>query len=176
MMLFLAIAIAGFVLVAGAFLFGHDHDAGHDGGADHGDASHEGDATISIFSTKVLATLFMGFGASAAIARHYGMGYLQASLTGILCGLLVAALMYWLLNVFLSQQASSLVSTSSAVGRPGTVTVSIGTDSLGEVGIDLDGNYTTCAAQSESGGPIPKGRTVRVVRTLGSALVVRPEL
>src|ERR1051325_9361170 len=87
MLVFVAIAIASFILVGGSFLFGHDHDVGHD----HGDAGHDtdtggGEPTVSIFSTKVLGTLFMGFGAAGAIGSLYGMSHLAASLIGFCLG------------------------------------------------------------------------------------------
>ncbi len=173
MLIFLAIAFAGFILVAGSFFFGHDHDVGHD--HDGGDAGHDGDATISIFSTKVLATLLMGFGAAGAIATSYQVDYLVASLIGLLNGMLLGGLMYAILGFFYKQQASSLVSTSSAVGCSGTVTVSIAADGMGEVGVDVEGQYAVYVARSRDGGPIPKGSTVRVVRTVGSQLVVEKE-
>ncbi|MBI5388103.1 MAG: hypothetical protein HZA90_25845 [Verrucomicrobia bacterium] len=178
MLIFTSIAIAAFLLVAGSFLFGHDHDVGHD--HDGGDAGHDGDAsdgepTISIFSTKVVATLFMGFGAAGAIARSYQMGYLTASIIGLLSGVVLGGVMYGILTVFVRQQASSLVSTSSAVGCTGTVTVSIGENSLGEVGLDVQGQYATYLARSRDGASIAKGQLVRVVKTMGSELVVETE-
>src|SRR5437867_3760007 len=123
MLVFVAIALAAFILVAGAFLFGHDHDTGHD----HGDSSHDVDAggepTISIFSTKAIGTLLMGFGAAGAIAMHYGLSHIPASLIGLVCGLVLGSLMYGIQVLFYKQQASSLVPTSSALGCTGTVTV-----------------------------------------------------
>jgi membrane protein implicated in regulation of membrane protease activity len=178
MLIFTAIAVAAFILVAGSFLFGHDHDAGHDhdhgDGGDGGDASG-GDATISIFSTKVVATLFMGFGAAGAIARSYQMSYLASSLIGLLSGVLLGAFMYAILSMFVRQQASSLVATSSAIGCAGTVTVSIGENSCGEVGLEVQGQYATYLARTPDGRAIAKGHTVRVVKTVGSQLVVEPE-
>lgn len=174
MLIFTAIALAAFILVAGSFFFGHDHDVGHDhDGGDGGDAS-DGEPTISIFSTKVVATLFMGFGAAGAIARSYNMGYLSSSLIGLLSGVVLGGVMYAILTVFIRQQASSIVSTSSAVGCVGTVTVSIGENSAGEVGVDVQGQYGSYLARSRDGRPIAKGLPVRVVQTVGSQLVVEP--
>jgi len=174
MLIFITIAISAFILVAGSFLFGHDHDMGHDGGHDGGDTGGD-EPTISIFSMKVLATLLMGFGAAGAIAKQYHADYLVASLIGLGFGGLLGGLMYAILNIFYKQQASSLVPTCSAVGRSGTVTVSIGANSLGEVGLDLEGQYATCVARSKDGSAIAKGSSVRVVKTLGSQLVVEQE-
>lgn len=175
MIIFIAIAIGAFILVAGSFIFGHDHDMGHD----HGDLGHDlgvdSEPTISFFSTKTLATLLMGFGAAGAIAKHYGMGYVGASLVGLLCGGVLGVLMALILNVFYRQQASSLVATSSTLGCSGTVTVSIPENGLGEVSLNVEGQYTTYSASSKDAGPITKGQTVRVVRNLGSQLIVEKE-
>src|SRR6185436_20074679 len=100
MLIFVAIAVAAFILVAGSFLFGHEHDAGHD----HSGLSHDfgvgGEPTISVFSTKSLGTLLMGFGAAAAIAMHYGLSYIPASLIGLVCGLVLGSLMFLIQLVF----------------------------------------------------------------------------
>jgi membrane-bound ClpP family serine protease len=175
MLIFTAIAISAFILVAGSFLFGHDHDTGDDHDAGHDGDSAGDEATISIFSTKVLATLLMGFGAAGAIARYYKVGLVPASFIGVGFGVFLGGLMYGILSVFYKQQASSLVPTSSAVGCSGTVTVSIGANSLGEVSLDLQGQYATYLARSKDGSPISKGLTVRVVKTVGSQLVVEQE-
>jgi membrane protein implicated in regulation of membrane protease activity len=175
MIIFIAIAIGAFILVAGSFIFGHDHDMGHD----HGDLGHDlgvdSEPTISFFSTKTLATLLMGFGASGAIAMHYGMSSIGASLVGLFCGVILAVLMAFVLNLFYGQQASSLVATSSAVGCTGTVTVSIPENGLGEVSLNVEGQYTTYSASARDGGSLAKGQLVRVVRSLGSQLVVEKE-
>ncbi len=167
-MIFVSIAFAAFIIVAGSFLFGHDHDADHDAG----DAGNE--ATISIFSTKVIATLLMGFGAAGAIAKTYGASNLIASLIGLLSGMVLGAITLLILDFLYKQQASSLVPTDAAVGRTGTVTVSIPSTGQGEVGLQVNGQYCTYSASS-TGGEIPKGQMVRVVRTLGSQLVVEKE-
>ena len=171
MIIFISLALGAFILVAGSFLFGHDVDHDTDGGHDAG-----GDeSTVSIFSTKVLGTMIMGFGAAGAISTHYGATYLIASLIGVLCGVLLAAIVYGILEIFYTQQSTSLVATSSAVGCTGAVTVSIGESALGEVGLYLEGQYRTFSATSGDGKPIAKGQTVQVVRTVGSHLVVERE-
>jgi membrane protein implicated in regulation of membrane protease activity len=172
MLVFVAIAVASFILVAGSFLFGHDHDVGHD----HGDLGHDGgEATISIFSTKVLGTIFMGFGAAGSIASIYGLSHLAASLIGLVCGAVLGGAMYLVVGVFYSQQASSLIPTSAAVGCTGAVTVSIGAGQIGEVGVSVESQYGTYSASSLDGNPIPKGQIVRVVKARGSHLVVEKE-
>src|SRR5262245_9229469 len=175
MLVFLAIAVAAFILVAGSFLFGHEHDVGHEHDADHGVDVRAGEPTIRIFSTKVLGTLLMGFGAAGAIATYYGANRLVASLIGLFCGVVLSGLMYLILAIFYKQQASSLIPTDRTVGCCGTVSVSIGADSIGEIGLSVDGQYLTLSASSKDGTAIPKGQRVRVVRTMGSHVIVEKE-
>lgn len=176
MLIFISIAIAAFIIVAGSFIFGHDHDAGHDhAGGGHDAAGGDSEPTISVFSAKVIATLLMGFGAAGAIACHYELGYLAASLIGLFCGILLGGVMYLVLALFYEQQASSLVPTSSAVGCTGRVTVSISEGAQGEVGLQMEGQYCTFLASSGDGHAIAKGQPVRVIKTLGSQLVVIKE-
>ncbi len=175
MMIFSAIAIASFILVAGAFLFGHDHDVGADHDLGHDADAGGDDATVSIFSTKVIGSVLMGFGAAGAIARFYGLSYMVSSLLGVVAGVLLAAVMYGVLSVFYKQQASSLVPSSSAVGRSGTVTVTIGEGAMGEIGLTLNGTYSTYSASAKDGQAIAKGQVVRVVKNLGSHLIVEKE-
>jgi membrane protein implicated in regulation of membrane protease activity len=173
MLVFAAIAMAAFIIVAGSFFFGHDHDLGHDHDVGHGLDAGDAEPTVSVFSVKVLATMLMGFGTAGAIAKYYQASYIVASLVGVLFGLVLALVMYLILELFYKQQASSLVPTESAVGRTGTVTVSIGEGSMGEVGVYVDGQYLNYSASAGDNRPIPKGQAVRVVRTVGSHLIVQ---
>jgi len=174
-LIFLSIAIGSFIIIAGSFLFGHDHDTDHaDAGhvGDGHDLSHDMEPTISFFSVKVLATLTMGFGAAGAIARQYGADYLVSSLIGLGTGLILSLIMYFLLDLIYKQQASSLVQTASAVGQTGIVQTSVDRDAPGEISLTLGGQYLTYIAKSSKGVAIAKGRTVRVVGVVGSQLVV----
>jgi membrane-bound ClpP family serine protease len=176
MVIFVSIAIAAFLLVAGSFLFGHDHDVGHDISHDH-DAAHadlasDNEPTISIFSTKVIFTLIMGFGAAGAVARYYGANLALSSGIGLVFGVFLALVMYGILHVIYSQQASSVMSVSSLIGCGGSVTVSIDKDAVGEVSILAQGQYNVQPAISVNGEPIAKMSNVKVVNISGGKLVV----
>lgn len=166
MLIFGSIAIAFFILMVGGFLFGHDHD-GADHSIDHGDIS-----TVSIFSVKVIATFGMGFGAAGALASYYKQDQVISSLIGIGFGFLLAGAMYLFLNLMARQQSSSLVETSSLIGQTGTVTVAISENGSGEVAVSSAGNYATYSARASNEKSIPKGKSIRVVRTSGSLLLV----
>lgn len=175
MLIFIAIAIGSFLIVAGSFLFGHDHDSG-DAHADHGpgghDISHDMEPTISFFSIKVIGTLTMGFGAAGAIARQYGADYLGSSLWGVATGAALSFVMYLILRVIYSQQASSLVQTSSVIGQQAVVTVPIDADRAGEIELFTGGQHMTYLARAAKGKEIAKGRTVKVVDVAGGELIV----
>jgi len=178
-LIFIAIALASFILLAGSFFFGHDHDTDH-ADVSHGldghdlshDLSHDMEPTISFFSVKVIATLTMGFGAAGAIARQYGADYLVASFIGLGTGIALSLAMYFVLELIYRQQSSSLVTTSSAVGQTGIVQTGIAPNALGEVSLNVSGQYMTYLAKGSGPKEIPKGRTVKVVGLIGSQLIV----
>jgi membrane protein implicated in regulation of membrane protease activity len=172
-LIFIAIALAGFILVAGGFLFGGDHDLGHDIGHDFSHDVHpESEGTISIFSTKVLGTFVMGFGAAGAIAQFYKLTYPQSSLVGLAAGVVLGAVMYIILLVFVREQASSLNSPEVVIGCVGVVTTSIDSNAVGEVGVSAGGEYRNYSARATGAQSIEKGRRVRVVRIVGGVLLV----
>jgi len=176
MLIFVCITAAGFILLVGGSFFGHDHDVDHDPGGhfDHGhDAGHDAEPTVSIFSTKVIGSFLMGFGAGGAIAAFYGAGPLTASLIGLGVGFLISLLMYWVMRLIYSQQSTSIVTTDTAVGEIGAVTIAIGRNGTGEVAITLRGQHRSFLARSADTNAIAKGRRVQVVHTTGSQLVVR---
>lgn len=177
MLVFLAIATVGFLWLAMSLVFGHDHEVEHEVGHDIDHADHDigHDAPIvSFFSSKVFATLIMGFGAAGAIACYEGENWLSASLWGIGSGLILSLVMYGMMCMLYSQQASSLIPTSSTVGKQGEVTVSIGDNATGEVGLTVNESYITYAARSADGKSIPRGQIVAVNEVVGSTLIVRP--
>jgi membrane protein implicated in regulation of membrane protease activity len=141
---------------------------GHGGGPDTG-------GIISIFSTRVVFTFIMGFGAAGAIANAYGADNLIASLIGIAAGVVLGAIMYGIMLLFVEQQASSIIPADSLVGCTGTVTVPIDKDSLGEIGVSVAGEYRAFAARLQGSGTLEKGHTVRIVGMTGSVLTVAQE-
>ena len=182
MLTFFAITVAGILLVAGGALFGHDHDHdghGFDHGADHGadhgshDADHGNMPTVSIFSTKVVGTFVMGFGAAGFLATYNRMDTDVASLIGVGTGFLLGLSMYGVMRVLYSQQGDSLIYTNQAVGKIGIVTSAIEPGALGKVDVgfgDISQTYLARAQNPEDA--IARGSRVRVAEYHGSELVV----
>src|ERR1700689_5207509 len=130
MLIFLAIMLAGLIILIGGFFFGHDHDAEH---ADHGhDAGHDSEPTVSIFSTKVIGTFIMGFGGGGAIAQYAWDQMVRSSFAGLGTGLVMGAFMYLIMRLMYGQQSTSLIETSTMVGRTGTVATAIVAHSVGQ--------------------------------------------
>ncbi len=175
--IFVAIALAAFIIVAGAFLFGHDHDLGgdfdhdfsHDFGHDAGPDTH---GIVGIFSTKVIFTFIMGFGAAGAIASYYDTGYPIASLIGVAAGIVLATIMYGIILLFTEQQSNSIIGADSLLGCTGTVTVPIDKDGIGEIGVSVGGEYRTFAARLQGAGIVQKGHAVKIVGVSGSIVTV----
>jgi membrane-bound ClpP family serine protease len=170
MLIFLAIMIAGLIMLVGGFFFGHDHDAEH---ADHGgDAGHDSEPAVSIFSTKVIGTFIMGFGGGGAIAQYVWGEVFRSSLTGFAVGVVMGAFMYLVMRLLYGQQSTSLIESSSIVGRTGTVASAIGAHSVGQVVVVVEGQTMTYLARSSSEKEIAKGKMVKVIACSGSDIVV----
>jgi len=176
MLVFLTLALAGFVLLVFGWIFGHDHDFGHDFSHDFGhDMGHDVDqeGTISIFSLRVLATFVMGFGAAGFVCVwKYKTNNLAASIAGSGFGFAIATLMYSFMRILTKQQGTSSFPLSSLVGSEGIMIVAIDPDETGQVGITFKGQYDTYLAVAKSGKAIHKGKSVRVVAVSGNELVV----
>ena len=170
-LVFLAIAVASFLGVGGSFLFGGgDHDIGHDISHDHGGGDHGG---ASIFSPQIIFTFTLGFGASAAIASASNLRLQWSILIGLASGFILAAAAYAFFSLAYKQQATSIIQTSTAVGRVANVLVAIPANGSGEIGLDVQGQYRTYLARSR-GVEIAKGMRVKVVENQGGDLIVEP--
>lgn len=186
MVTFLAIMIAGFLLLVGGALFGHDHEFGHDLGGhdslghdsvghDHTaghDQNHENQGVVSIFSMKVIGTFIMGFGGGGALARYENLSWIPASLTGLGVGVVMGACIYGVLRLMYGHQANSLIYANELLNKTGIVTIPIGEGAIGEVDVSLGEQNVTHMARGTQGKAISKGKTVKVVASEGSQLLV----
>jgi membrane protein implicated in regulation of membrane protease activity len=173
MLIFFAIAIAGFIIVGGGALFGHGdgHDIGH--GADH---AGDHDAVVSVFSPRVIGTFIMGFGAGGTIAVYSGTSTMAASLAGVGVGFLLGLVMYLITRMFYSEQSTTVVRIEETVGRIGIVTVPIDAGSVGKVEVqigDLRRDFLARAADRTKS--LARGQSVRVTAHLGSELTVETD-
>ncbi len=87
-------------------------------------------------------------------------------------GIVLGAIMYVILLLFVKEQASSLIPAESVIGCIGVVTTSIDKNAVGEVGVSAEGDTATIRRGRRARNASKKGRRVRVVRMAGGVLFV----
>jgi membrane protein implicated in regulation of membrane protease activity len=165
---FAAIAALGFCFLLASLLFGEIF--GH-----FGDFDHDLDHGPTFFSPRVLSVFVTAFGASGAIAVHYGLSSLPASLIGFLNGVLFGTMIYWFARFLHGQQASTHVEGTDLVGKVARVTVAIPADGVGQVRVQLGDELVDKVAKSRSGEAIRDNHAVVIEQVLGEIVVVRPQ-
>jgi membrane protein implicated in regulation of membrane protease activity len=152
------------MLVVGE-VFG-DHDVSHDGGHDVGGPS--------VFSSRIIAAFLAAFGVGGVVARYYELSHPLASGIGVVCGAVMATVVYQFAKVLYSQQASSEVQMASLLGASAHVTVAIPAIGVGQVALTQAGQQTEHIARSADGQPIARGTEVVVTALRGDAMIVAP--
>lgn len=173
MLMYAAIAAFGFLvllimLVAGD-VFGGDSDTDIDG---HGELDHAGGP--SVFSVRIMASFLTAFGVGGVVARYYGLSHPAASGVGIVCGTIMAGLVYQFARVLYSQQASSEVRMSSLVGRSAEVSVAIPAGGVGQISLTFAGERTEHIARAAGGVAVARGAEVTITGVRGDSVVVEP--
>ncbi len=163
-MIFGAIALCGFIALGAAALFGGhgDHDVGH---ADHSTDGHE--SAPSLLSPRAIFAFMTGFGAIGCIATGYGCHAVMASFWGVVAGVVMALLAWFIGYVLYKQQANSSIRPGQVVGTTGTVVTTIYEETPGEVNVKVAGQVVPYLAISAHGGIIRSGTVVLVTRDLG---------
>jgi membrane protein implicated in regulation of membrane protease activity len=172
--------VVGLLFTLTSVMFGHffgghgDHVAGSGGhveaGADSSDAPG-----ISIFSPTIMAsfvTAFGGFGLIFTQFQKTSNAAISAPLS-LLGGLAVAGVLFiFLSSVFRHTQSSSESHVSQLVGTEANVITPIPGNGVGEIAYVVGGTRYSAPARSESGAEIANGRTVKIVRIVGSQFYV----
>ena len=171
MIIYATIAGVAFLFLVSSLIFGADSDADADADVDmdmdvDADMSYEGasDYTVSIFSTKVIGTILMGYGIGGFLGSYYGLNHGLCTLIGLLSGGSLGACMFWLLKFFASQQGSSSISVREMLGLEATVTVPIPKDGPGEISFHLRDQFINRMARGSGGmehlrGLLARGRS-----------------
>ncbi|HVL69169.1 MAG TPA: NfeD family protein [Vicinamibacterales bacterium] len=163
---FLAICGAGFVFLILALLFGelfHFFEADHDVGGP------------GFFSTRVIAVFITTFGGSGAIATHYGLAPIPASLVGLASGAVFAGAIYALARMLYDQQASTDVRVTDLVGTTGRVIVGIPRGGIGQVRVRIGEELVDKIARTSDGVPVGENASVRIEEVLGETVIVKPQ-
>jgi membrane protein implicated in regulation of membrane protease activity len=115
----------------------------------------------------------MAFGATGAIATHYGLRPLPASLAGVASGLVFGGLVVVFARFLYSQQASSDVSHRDLVGQSARVVVTIPAGGVGQVRCQIGEELIDKIARAGDCTGIPENSVVRVEDVLGEIVIVR---
>lgn len=171
---YLCVFMVGFVFVIGSFVFDGEHDADHD--HDFSDET----MSPSVFSTKVISLFLMGFGLAAALSHYYvskNIAFSNAMLIdiviGVFGGIALGALGWWIIKIFMSQQAHSNFNIQSWVGIKSQTTLTTQGLDCGELSATVSGQLRSLDIRSENGEKIPTGTYVEVIRVDGQIGIVR---
>jgi membrane protein implicated in regulation of membrane protease activity len=188
----LAVLGAGYLLLS---VFTGHSDTGGDG---HADAGHAGDAHMDygvdagghasasahgshaaefhfpFFSPLALATLFACIGGYGLIALH---GFRTTDATSILVAIPAAVVTAYLVTyagwrIVGSSRGSSQIRLQDLAGAHAEVITPIPKGGLGEVAALVGGQRYTAPAREAQGREVPRGAQVKVLKMVGSTLLV----
>ena len=161
---------------------GADHDVGHevahDTGHHGGDATHEdfSDAANmpnpSFLSLRFMFAFMSGFGVTGAIATHFGQSVLLSSAYGVGTGLVMWFVVFGVVEVLASQQASINVTEADFVGKEAHVTLEIPTGGCGQVAIQVGESLLMKIAKTIDGSSVPENARVVITGTVGPVALV----
>ena len=149
---------------------GHSHGHVGDGGHGHG---HNADLdNMSIWSFQMLFLFTAGFGAGGYFASLYRLSAPITILCGVLGGVVLASIGYFIINIFYRRQGNSNVYSEEYIGLTGIVVTSISGDSVGQVRCAVGAQRETFLAKSVDGNTIPINSLVRITNMVGSTAIV----
>ena len=152
------------------------HDVNMDGvmDSDIGDhsISHLGEANFQLFSLHGITGFFMIFGLIGLALSKAGVNDLLTALAGLVAGgitLVAVAGIYWYMRTL---QSDGTMVMETAVGKTGTVYLTIPETGSGQVSVVVQGGVKQFDAVSANHVRISTGEKVRVVKLNGSVLEV----
>jgi len=158
---------------------GVDADGGADvhGGVESGADAATGAVHFSPFSPISMATFITSFGGIGIIGLHaMQIGPVPSALVAVVGALLLSVGAYTLFyRFFILSQGSSVVSTSSLIGRGAEIITPIGPDVPGEIAYVAKGARQTSTARSLDNSPISKGVPVIIRKISGHVMYVEIE-
>jgi hypothetical protein len=170
-----------FIVMVILSILGGDSDADADADLDaDGDASGGADAgggTMSyILSFKTLMAFVLGASWTGLSALYQGWSIFAIALTSILSGVLMMALMAFLLSLFVKLQHDSTLDMGNTIGAAGVayVTIPANGGAGGQVEILVNNSYKTFEAITDEATPISTEEPIVVADLLeDNVLLVR---
>jgi membrane protein implicated in regulation of membrane protease activity len=150
-----------------------DFDADGDAG---GDADMGGGMMSYILSFKTLMAFLLGASWTGLSALYQGWSVFAIALVSILSGMLMMALMAFLLSMFVKLQHDSTLEMSNTIGASGVayVTIPASGGTGGQVEILVNNSYKTFEAITDEATPIATEEPIVVADLLeGNVLLVR---
>lgn len=169
-----------FIVMVILSLIGGDSDADADGvdadGDAGGDADMGGGMMSYILSFKTLMAFLLGASWTGLSALYQGWSIFAIALTSILSGVLMMALMAFLLSLFVKLQHDSTLDMGNTIGAAGVayVTIPANGGAGGQVEILVNNSYKTFEAITDEATPIATEEPIVVAELLeGNVLLVR---
>jgi hypothetical protein len=160
----------------GHFFGGHGDHVGGSGGHAEAGADSSDMPGISIFSPTIIAafiTAFGGFGIIFTEISATSRAVVSAPLS-ILAALAVAGCLYKLLSILFSHtQGSSESHVADLVGAEANVITPIPVSGVGEIAYVVRGTRYTAPARTENNVAVGNGRTVKIIRVVGTQFYVQ---
>lgn len=159
-------------------LFGGDH--GHVAGSGgHAEAGVDGSDMpgVSVFSPTVLSSFITAFGGFGIIFHQFAAtrSPVVSAPLSILGGLVVGGGVLALLRqLFIATQGSSESKVAKLVGVQASVISPIPEHGVGEICYVQGGTRYTAPARTEDGAALGNGRTVKILRVVGTQYYVAP--
>ncbi len=154
-----------------------DADADFDGDGDAGgDADMGGGMMSYILSFKTLMAFLLGASWTGLSALYQGWSIFAIALVSVLSGILMMALMAFLLSMFVKLQHDSTLEMSNTIGASGVayVTIPANGGTGGQVEILVNNSYQTFEAITDEATPITTEEPIVVADLLeGNVLLVR---
>jgi membrane protein implicated in regulation of membrane protease activity len=113
-----------------------------------------------------------GFGVGGYFPALLGFGILLTMVSGVAGGAALAAIGYFVINIFYSRQSDSNINSAEYVGLTGIIVTSINGNSVGRVRCEIGTSRDTFLAKSADGSSVPVNSVVRITAMVGSTAVV----
>lgn len=146
-------------------------------GFDDLDGADDAEFGSDIFTFRSLTGFFGGFGWTGVLMLENGFSVGVSTLAGIVAGTLLMMSFVYLMRLMYSLRESGTVDLTTAVGRTGTVYVSIpeGGSAHGQIQVIVGGRVQVLPATTRSGRRIPSGSQVRILELIdATTLLVEP--
>jgi membrane protein implicated in regulation of membrane protease activity len=134
------------------------------------------DVHVSPLSPITIASFITTFGGIGVLSTQFFNVDPRLSLVfATVGGLIFSGIMFFFYsNVLIRSQATSEVRRDELIGLEAEVTVPIGATAPGQVSYDTKAGRMSSVARAENDRPIPRGTVVKIVRFVGSQVLVRP--